>query len=321
MKKLRLSLFVLLALFWGILPVCAQDTVNLYLNEKNVTEEASPIIINDRTMVPVRFIAENMGYTVTWDDDTRSVAVSGHDLSFTLSAGSNTVYTGDGQEILLDTALCIVNDKSMVPLRFFSEQIGLGVVWDAASQTVFLTGSAQSASKTDQDSLFDRKIYFSIELQDGRSMSGELYPDLAPVTVSNFVKLAKENFYDGLIFHRVISGFMIQGGGYDTSFIPKQTDSISGEFTANGFSNSLKHTKGVLSMARTSDPDSASSQFFIMHADAQSLDGQYAAFGKVTEGLEVIDEIASVPTFALSNGMQDIPLQPIVIRTVTIKDE
>ena len=129
------------------------------------------------------------------------------------------------------------------------------------------------------------------------TMTAELYPEMAPITVANFLKLAKESFFDGLIFHRVIRGFMLQGGGYNEQMEEKRTDAIRGEFAANGFKqNTLKHTRGVLSMARAFDPNSASSQFFIMHADAPHLDGSYAAFGKVVSGIEVVDEIAAIPT-------------------------
>ena len=149
-------------------------------------------------------------------------------------------------------------------------------------------------------------------------MKGELYPNLAPKTVDNFVKLVKDNFYDGLIFHRVIEGFMIQGGGYNADMTPKEAETIVGEFTQNGFENNLKHTKGVLSMARTPDPNSASSQFFIMHADAPHLDGAYAAFGRVTEGLEFVDEIATAKTGTNDYGMSDVPVEPIIIKTIKI---
>ena len=129
------------------------------------------------------------------------------------------------------------------------------------------------------------------------SMTAELYPEKAPLTVANFVKLAKAGFYEGLIFHRVISGFMIQGGGYTEDMQDTDCDSIRGEFRANGFpQNDVKHVRGVLSMARTNDPNSASSQFFVMHENSPHLDGQYAAFGKVVSGIEVVDEIASIPT-------------------------
>ena len=135
-----------------------------------------------------------------------------------------------------------------------------------------------------------------IKVEGFGEMIAELYPEVAPVTVENFLSLVRERFFDGLIFHRVIAGFMIQGGGFDADFNHKEAKAIKGEFAANGYANNtLKHTKGVLSMARTSAPNSASSQFFIMHADAPHLDGQYAAFGKVVSGMETVDEIASVP--------------------------
>ena len=147
-------------------------------------------------------------------------------------------------------------------------------------------------------------------------MKAELYPEIAPNTVNNFISLIKKGYYDGLIFHRVIPGFMIQGGGFDTSFEQKEAKSIKGEFRANGFKNDLKHEKGILSMARTSAPNSASSQFFIMHARAPYLDGQYAAFGKVYEGLEVIDKIAMVPTTTRMWYYENCPRKDVVITTI-----
>ncbi|WP_422660073.1 peptidylprolyl isomerase [Paenibacillus sp. EC2-1] len=138
----------------------------------------------------------------------------------------------------------------------------------------------------------------TIEMDSGKTIKLELYPEVAPNTVNNFISLVKKGFYDGVIFHRVIPGFMIQGGDPDGTGAGGPDYSIAGEFTSNGFQNDLKHTRGVLSMARTGEPDSAGSQFFIMHADSPSLDTQYAAFGKVIEGIEVVDEIAALPTDA-----------------------
>ena len=159
----------------------------------------------------------------------------------------------------------------------------------------------------------------NIKVKNFGTMTAELYPDKAPKTVENFLKLAKENFFDGLIFHRVIKGFMIQGGGYTEDMQDKETDSIMGEFRANGFmQNDLKHTRGVLSMARTSDPNSASSQFFVMHMDAPHLDAQYAGFGKLTDGFDVLDAIASVKTGNYGWYMQDVPTTPIVIESVEV---
>lgn len=154
----------------------------------------------------------------------------------------------------------------------------------------------------------------TIEMENGKVMSGELYEDIAPVSVENFEKLANDGFYDGLTFHRVIPGFMIQGGcplGKGTGG-PGHT--IKGEFAANGVRNDLKHTKGVLSMARSMMPDSAGSQFFIMVADAPHLDGSYAAFGKIIQGLEAADEIVNVRRDAM-----DKPLEPVIIKTITVE--
>ena len=135
-----------------------------------------------------------------------------------------------------------------------------------------------------------------IEMENGGLIEIELYPEAAPKTVANFLKLVSEGFYDGLIFHRVIRGFMIQGGDPQGNGMGGAKENIVGEFRTNGFDNPIKHTRGVISMARAYDPNSASSQFFIMHADAPHLDGQYAAFGKVVSGMDVVDEIASIPT-------------------------
>ena len=139
----------------------------------------------------------------------------------------------------------------------------------------------------------------------------ELYPETAPITVENFKNLVSEKFYDGLIFHRIIKGFMIQGGGYTEDWSEKNSPTIKGEFSSNGVENDLKHTKGVISMARTPDPNSASSQFFIMHEVAPHLDGEYAAFGNTVYGIEVVDAIASVRT-----NYSDMPLDNVVINSI-----
>ena len=160
-----------------------------------------------------------------------------------------------------------------------------------------------------------KNIHVTITMENGGKIALELYPDIAPITVENFVTLAKEGFYDGLIFHRVISGFMIQGGDPLGSGFGGSDKTIKGEFAMNGVANPLSHTRGVISMARSQNPNSASSQFFIMHADGTFLDGQYAAFGKVTAGIEVVDEIASVPT-----NQMDKPLTDQRIATITVEE-
>ena len=148
-----------------------------------------------------------------------------------------------------------------------------------------------------------------MELQNGKTVKIELFPDIAPKTVANFEKLVSKGFYDGLTFHRIIPGFMIQGGDPQGTGMGGSDETIVGEFAANGFKNDLRHTRGVISMARSMMPNSASSQFFIMHADAPHLDGSYAAFGRVIEGMDAIDEIAATPT-----DRRDRPLTPQVIR-------
>ena len=153
----------------------------------------------------------------------------------------------------------------------------------------------------------------TITMENGDVMKAELYPEIAPNTVKNFVSLVSKGYYDWLIFHRVIKGFMIQGGCPEGTGMGGPGYSIKGEFSGNGFTNDLKHTKGVLSMARSMMPNSAGSQFFIMHETSPHLDGQYAAFGKVTEGLDVVDKIASVKT-----DYSDRPIEEQKIKSITV---
>ena len=154
----------------------------------------------------------------------------------------------------------------------------------------------------------------TIEMEDGGTIKAELYPEIAPNTVNNFISLINKGYYDGVIFHRVIPGFMIQGGDPKGMGTGGPGYSIKGEFTRNGFKNDLKHDRGVLSMARTMMPNSAGSQFFIMHKNSPHLDGQYAAFGKVLEGMEVVDTIANT-----RRGPNDKPLTPQVMKKVTVE--
>lgn len=154
----------------------------------------------------------------------------------------------------------------------------------------------------------------TFEMENGGVFKAELYPEIAPNTVNNFISLVNDGFYDGVIFHRVIPGFMIQGGDPDGTGMGGPGYSISGEFTNNGFKNDLKHQRGVLSMARTMMPNSAGSQFFVMHEDSPHLDGEYASFGKVFEGMEVVDKIANV-----ERDFRDKPLEEQIMKKVTIE--
>ena len=154
----------------------------------------------------------------------------------------------------------------------------------------------------------------TITMENGDVMKAELYPEIAPNTVNNFISLINHNFYDGVIFHRVIKGFMLQGGDPDGTGMGGPGYSIKGEFSSNGFENNLKHDAGVLSMARTMIPDSAGSQFFIMHKKAPHLDGEYAAFGKIIEGMDVVNKIAETET-----DYSDRPVEPQVMKSVTVE--
>ena len=154
----------------------------------------------------------------------------------------------------------------------------------------------------------------TIEMENGKEIKVELYPHIAPNSVNNFISLINKNYYDGIIFHRVIRGFMIQGGDPQGTGVGGPGYSIKGEFSGNGFANDLKHTPGVLSMARTMMPDSAGSQFFIMHETSPHLDGQYAAFGKICEGLDIVNKIAECAT-----DYMDKPLEPQVMKKVTVE--
>ena len=155
----------------------------------------------------------------------------------------------------------------------------------------------------------------TITMKGGDVIRLELYPDIAPTSVNNFISLVNKKFYDGLIFHRVIKGFMIQGGCPEGSGMGGPGYSIKGEFAQNGFENNLKHTEGVLSMARSMDPDSAGSQFFIMHKNAPHLDGGYAAFGKVIEGMDVVNKIAETPTDYSDRPMEDQVMESVTVDT------
>ena len=176
----------------------------------------------------------------------------------------------------------------------------------------------ESTSKPEEETTMKNPIA-TITMQDGSVMKLELYPDMAPNTVKNFISLANAGFYDGLTFHRIYAGFMIQGGDPLGNGSGDPGYSIKGEFTANGVNNTLSHKRGVISMARAQDPDSAGSQFFIMHADGDFLDGQYAAFGMLIEGFDTLDAVATTPTtYNPYTGEKSVPLDPVVIASIRV---
>lgn len=193
--------------------------------------------------------------------------------------------------------------------------------FDAAAEKPSASVKAEKNSDVnDLGMLTENTIDAVIRLTNGEEIDIELYPDVAPKTVANFVKNVQEDFYSGTIFHRAIEGFVIQGGGYDTEYELKSvSETVEGEFEENGIENDLSHVRGVLSMARTSQPNSATTQFFIVQADSTYLDGQYAAFGAVTDGMDVVDEIAEAPQMKNPPaGLESVPEEQFVIESITI---
>ena len=188
--------------------------------------------------------------------------------------------------------------------------IALALMLCAVSAANALAEQGSAAEATD---------YVAIEIENYGTITAELYGDIAPITVANFLKLVDEGFYDGLTFHRIISGFMIQGGDPLGNGTGGSEEKIVGEFAANGIANNISHTRGTLSMARTNDPNSATSQFFIMHADADYLDGGYAAFGRVIDGIEVVDAICDATPVTDNNGSVARENQPVIVSIVKVE--
>lgn len=320
------------------------QAVDIKVNGEKIETETPAVIVDERTLVPLRAVSEALGCDVSWDADTQGITLTDGDSLYFTWIGRDHVFKTSAVELqdtsVMDVPPVIMNDYTMVPLRAISEIFGAQVGWDGATSTATVdyekknveTGLAEKFKSYEQemDKMYDaykgyadgtgNMVNAEIQLENGGKIELELYSDIAPETVDNFVKLADEKFYDGLIFHRVIKDFMIQGGGFDTDMEQKEADNIKGEFIVNGCFNLIPHERGVISMARAQNMDSASSQFFIMHADSSYLNGQYAAFGKVTSGMEYVDAIADVETKTVEEmGMENVPVENQIIKTVVIK--
>lgn len=297
--------------------------------------EQNAVIVDGRTLVPARGVFERMDAQVTWLPEGEMVQVVTSDTGVLLSIGSaamavidnRALYEAEGvyqpDIVELDVPAQLINGKTMVPLRAVSASLGAAVEWDEATSTVSIEYTAPPDVEPTTNDKGESQVQVikpeknpvvTIEMEDGGKIVAELYPEIAPNTVYNFISLVQKGFYDGTIFHRVIPGFMIQGGDPQGTGTGGPGYSIRGEFSANGVQNDLKHTEGVLSMARTMAPNSAGSQFFIMAADAPHLDGQYAAFGKVTEGLDVVQKIVSA-----KRDMMDKPFEEQKMKKVTVE--
>ena len=315
--------------------MCGSAAINAYADEVPVSVavngsklDTDAQIVNDRTMIPLRAVSNALGCGIAWNDEDRGITIyratdeeTIPDSIITCWIDKDHAFRMDGYALggsyVMDTAPMIINDRTYVPIRAIAELLGAEVSWDDASRTAIITGTTTTGATDEfaeqlmdyERAMLEKYTAYSdyvdghpkmekaeITLKNGGKIDLELYSDLAPETVSNFVKLAESGYYSGLIFHRVISGFMIQGGGYNAEGKESETESIHGEFLSNGYFNVIPHERGVISMARTSEKNSASGQFFIMHADYPYLNGDYAAFGKVTSGIENVDEIAATET-------------------------
>jgi len=312
MKKLflnRTPLLLLTLLCSLIFSVpCFASTIELSLNGKQLESPVAPIIENGTTLVPLRLISENLNATVSYDNKSKVISITSNDTSIRLTL-EKTEATVNEDVISLTIAPISINGTTMVPLRFIGENLNCKISWDAKNQLIAITSLNDKVQ-----SIVSSLPTATLVVKDYGTITLELYPNMAPNTVNNFIFLANSGFYDDLTFHRIIDDFMIQGGDPLGTGMGNPGYSIAGEFSSNSFStNTLSHTKGIISMARSYLPDSAGSQFFITSADATYLDGQYAAFGKILTGLDIVETLSDVSTSA-----NDAPLNPVVIESIRV---
>lgn len=341
MKKILLPIIAAAALTAGA--TVYADGVIVTVNGTRLDTEAQ--IVNDRTMIPLRAVSNALGCGIAWNSEDKGITiyraadgVSVPDSIVMCWIDKDHAFRMDGYalggSIVMDTPPLIINDRTYVPVRSVAELLGAEVEWEEDTRTAVITGTVtEGATDEFTESLIDYEramlnMYqpycdyvdgtiktenIEITLANGGKIDVELYPELAPVTVNNFITLADADYYNGLIFHRVIEGFMIQGGGFDADGSYIQTQNIRGEFLANGVFNIIPHDRGVISMARAQSYNSGSGQFFIMHADYPYLNGEYAAFGKVISGMEYVDAIALAET-----DENDKPLENQIIERIEV---
>ena len=306
-------------------------TVKVYDEEGKYTD--------DRIMLPIRAISEKLNFDVAWNEATKGIDIyrNNHLImmwidtpnAFKLKAyGLDKMYT-------MDAPPTIIDGRTMVPIQAVAELLGAEVNWNGETKTVdikYEIGTIEDNSGVAKESyifgemmnmLYDvysgymnktlKGVSGKIILENDKEMEFKVYPEIAPLTATNFVTLAKEGFYKNTTFHRVIKDFVAQGGGYDVGGEHKDASYVRGEFILNGIFNLIPHKRGVMSLARPTHPDMGSSEFFICHQDTLYLDGSYAAFGEITSGFDVLDEICSATT-----DETDKPLENIVVKDIII---
>lgn len=346
MKK-KFLLSILAACIFGAVSftaASAQD-ITIKVNDNIVQTDTAPVMVNDRVLVPLRAVSNALNCGVGYDASTQGIiilqgSVGGAKEHLAMCwINKDHAFVLDGLALgntyVMDVPPVIENERTLVPIRAISELLGATVDWDGANQTVEITASLPEKkiddSAAEKLSSYEALLFKSydgyaayadgnpqivnieIGLENGGVITAQLYPELAPTSVWNFVKLADAGIFDGTIFHRVIENFMIQGGAFETNGNHREADPIHGEFILNGVLNIIPHERGVLSMARTEEPNSASNQFFIMHQRAEHLDGSYAAFGRVTSGMEYVDRIAATAT-----NEDDKPIENQVISYIKV---
>ncbi len=349
MKKIVSFILVLmLVLSTMAFTVLADGEITVMVNgeklETDVPAQPMPVYdesgnyVGDRVMVPIRAISEKLNCDVAWDPETHGITLYRKNNLYIMWEGREAAFHLAGKCLskgyIMDVPPTIVDGRTLLPVRAVSEIMGASVEWIGATNTVDIKydlGSIEKnagvASSVVAQKLLDKEydVYESllngtietvtgkIVMESGEEIGFELYPQIAPQTCAKFIECAKTGFYDNTLFHRVIKDFMIQGGGVNTAGKQKDSEEIFGEFLRNIHFNIIPHKRGVISLARAQNYNSGSSQFFICQQEAPHLDGNYAAFGKVTSGMDVVDKIASVATDA-----SDAPITPVVVKQVII---
>ncbi len=330
-------------------PVFADEDITVYVNGEELISDVPPQTLpvydaqggyaGDRVMVPLRAISEKLNVDVYWDGDTSGITLYRKDNLYIMWANMDTAFHLQGigleKSYEMDVPPTIINSRTLVPVRAVAEILGAVVEWIPETKTVDIRYDLGEIEKNEtiaeQCNIYQvilKSVYQTYKsyangtletvtgkfvMESGEEIRFELYPQLAPQTCSNFIKLAKEKFYDGTIFHRVVQDFVAQGGGFDTAGNLKLAETVYGEFVLNGFFNLVPHKRGMLSLARPDAYDGGSCQFFIVQKDAPALNGGYATFGRITEGMEIVDAICAAET-----DENDKPVKPIVLKQVVI---
>lgn len=326
----------------------ADEGIKIMINGEEAVSDVAPMTmpvytdgeyVGDRVMVPIRAISEKLNFDVYWNGNDKGITIYRKNNLYIMWVEKDTAFHMNGLGLekgyKMDIAPTVINDRTLVPVRAVAEVLGAEVNWLGDTKTVDIkydlgdieqnTGIGETVKIYEEimyEGYNDFKAYVEgtiettdgkIVLENGKEIKFELYPQFAPNTCQQFVALAKNGAYNGTIFHRVIEDFVAQGGGFYANGDKLQTQNIFGEFIMNGVFNPISHKRGVLSLARTNDYNGGSQQFFIVHNDSPHLNGNYAAFGKVTEGMEVVDEICTAETDENDRPTEDIIIKEIVI--------